>query len=237
MDWGVVVLIILGIVGAALIVGGFVAYRGSRRTGVRAFGAAGAAAGIVMWVIILMALPISSSDNKSPSPSVVTVGVDSTITEDKVMTLLTEEDVRRVLTAQVPLTTRFYDYKSLAGADAAQVENMDRWYGLVVGTAEGDKGITLSVMDFDSAASAQDHFERMKAEMKSESTPGMRDILPPIGNAALEVEVNAQGIGSILVFLNGDNLVQLHTSQPDDQESLLSLEGLKELAELVASRL
>ena len=115
MDWGVVVLIILGIVGAALIVGGFVAYRGSRRTGVRAFGAAGAAAGIVMWVIILMALPISSSDNKSPSPSVVTVGVDSTITEDKVMTLLTEEDVRRVLTAQVPLTTRFYDYKSLGG--------------------------------------------------------------------------------------------------------------------------
>ena len=59
---------------------------------------------------------------------------------------------------------------------------------------------------------------------------------PPIGDASIEVEVNAQGIGSMLVFIKGDRLVSLHTAQPDDQEPLVSLSSLKELAELVASR-
>jgi len=237
MDWGLVVLIILGVFGAGLIVGGMVAYRGSRRTAVRTFGAAGVAAGVVMWVIVLMAFPVSSSDDNSPSPVAVMVGEHSTITEEKIMTLLTEEDVRRVLTTQMPLTTRLYNYKEIAGADAAQVENMDSWYGLVIGAADGNKGSTFSLMDFDSTASAQDHFEKMRSDMKSESPPGMQEMVPPIGEASLEVELNAQGIGSMLVFLNGDKLVQLYTFQPDDQEPLLSLEGLEELAELVASRL
>ena len=49
--------------------------------------------------------------------------------------------------------------------------------------------------------------------------------------------MNAQGIGSMLIFINGDKLVSLHTAQSDDQEPLLSPKGLEELAKLVASRL
>jgi len=92
MDWGAVIWIILGVLGAALIAGGIVAYRGSRRTGVRAFGAAAIAAGVVMWAIVLITIPVSSSDNKSPSPMVEkTSKVEAlpTITEESFMALLT----------------------------------------------------------------------------------------------------------------------------------------------------
>lgn len=61
MDWGNVIWLILGILGAALIAGGIVAYRGSRRTGIRSFGAAAIAAGVVMWAIVAVTIPLSST--------------------------------------------------------------------------------------------------------------------------------------------------------------------------------
>ncbi len=48
-----IVIMILGILGAAFIAGGIVMYRGSTRAGFRASGAALIAAGVVMWAIIL----------------------------------------------------------------------------------------------------------------------------------------------------------------------------------------
>ena len=68
MDWGSVVWLILVIIGAASIVGGIVAYRGSKSTGGRAAGAALAAAGIAMWAIVLVTVPVSSSSGDTPSP-------------------------------------------------------------------------------------------------------------------------------------------------------------------------
>jgi len=61
LDWGAIIWMILSILGAALIAGGIVAYRRSRRTGVRAFGAAAFAAGVVMWAIVLVTIPVSST--------------------------------------------------------------------------------------------------------------------------------------------------------------------------------
>ena len=70
MDWGSVIWLILAILGAASIVGGIVAYRGSTTVGVRAFGAATVAAGVVMWAVILVTVPVSTSSGDAPSPSV-----------------------------------------------------------------------------------------------------------------------------------------------------------------------
>lgn len=70
MEWDSIVWILLAIFGAASIVGGVVAYRGSTGTGGRAAGAALAAAGIAMWAIILVTVPVSSSSGDAPSPIV-----------------------------------------------------------------------------------------------------------------------------------------------------------------------
>ena len=230
MDWGAVIWIILGVLGAALIAGGIVAYRGSRRTGVRAFSAAGIAAGVVMWAIVVITIPVSSSDNKSPSP---TVNVVSAITEESFTTLLAEGDVQGVLTTEVPLTAQFYDYKEMATvSDPSQVENMDSFYGLSFQTENWAKGVTFSAIDFTSTAAARYHYEKIKSE-----TPGMQTMSPPISDASAYVDVNAEGIGSVLVFVKGDKVLSFHTAQPDGQRPLMSLEGIEELAEIVASRL
>ncbi len=222
--------IILIVLGAALIAGGIVAYRGSRRTGVRAFSAAGIAAGVVMWAIVIITIPASSSDNKSPSP---TVNVVSAITEERFTTLLAEGDVQGVLTTEVPVTAQFYDYKEMAAvSDPSQVENMDSFYGLSFQTEDGAKGVTFSAIDFTSTAAARDHYEQIKSE-----TPGMQAMSPPISDASANVDVNAEGIGSVLIFVKGDKALSFHTARPDGQQSLMSLERLETLAKLVASRL
>jgi hypothetical protein len=61
MDWGFITQVILAILGAALIAGGIVAYRGSGRTGVPGFAAAAIGAGGVMLTIVAVTLPISDT--------------------------------------------------------------------------------------------------------------------------------------------------------------------------------
>ncbi len=74
MDWGSVIWLILAILGAASIVGGIVAYRGSTTVGVQALAAASVAAGVVMWGVILVTVPVSTSSGDAPSPTIV-VGI------------------------------------------------------------------------------------------------------------------------------------------------------------------
>jgi hypothetical protein len=71
MDWGSVVWLILAILGAASIAGGIVVYRGGNSVASRAFGAASVAAGVVMWAIILVTVPVSTSSGDGPAPIVV----------------------------------------------------------------------------------------------------------------------------------------------------------------------
>lgn len=61
MDWGFIAQMILAIVGAALVAGGLVGYRGSARTSVKAFAAAAVASGTIMWLIVIMTIPVSVS--------------------------------------------------------------------------------------------------------------------------------------------------------------------------------
>ena len=70
MDWGAVIWLILGILGAAFIVGGIIAYRGSAKVNVRAFSGAAIAAGVVMWAIVLITVPVSSTGDGPSSPTV-----------------------------------------------------------------------------------------------------------------------------------------------------------------------
>ena len=54
-----VIIAMLGIFGAALIVGGIVGYRKSMRTSDKTLAAASIAAGVVMWALILFTTPVS----------------------------------------------------------------------------------------------------------------------------------------------------------------------------------
>ena len=157
----------------------------------------------------------------------------SEIAEERFKALLTVEDIESILPSMVVWETEFFDYKKMAeSVDPAQVVNMDSWYGMSFDTEDGTKGLTFSVIDFDSQTSAQNHFEKIIAE-----TPGLEIMSSPIGDASAEVEVNAQGVGSIIIFIAGDKLVQLHTAMPAGGGALVDLEELVELVRIVESRL
>ena len=57
MDWGAVIQLLLAVVGAAAIVGGFVLYRSSTANA-RAAGAGSIAAGVMMWVVVVFTIPV-----------------------------------------------------------------------------------------------------------------------------------------------------------------------------------
>ena len=68
MDWGWIIIIGLAIVGAALIAGGVVAYRGTTNGASKVLGAMGIAAGVVIWVIVAMVIPVSTTSAAPPAP-------------------------------------------------------------------------------------------------------------------------------------------------------------------------
>ena len=55
------ILIVLGVIGAACVVGGIVGYRKSESAKAKAISAAAIAAGVVMWAILLLVIPASFS--------------------------------------------------------------------------------------------------------------------------------------------------------------------------------
>ncbi|MFC1991092.1 hypothetical protein ACFLU9_02965 [Chloroflexota bacterium] len=55
------ILIVLGVLGAAFIVGGIVGYRKSESARAKVISSATIAAGVVMWAAILLITPVSSS--------------------------------------------------------------------------------------------------------------------------------------------------------------------------------
>jgi len=96
-------------------------------------------------------------------------------------------------------------------------------------TLDGMKGITLTAIDFDSSSSAEQHFQKAKTDSELES------MQKPIGDDSLQL--NSEGIGSIVVFLKGDKLVQLHTAMAVGESPIVNLSGLVELANRVEGKL
>ena len=75
MDWDWIIIMALAILGAGLIAGGVVSYRGSERVGVRAFGAAAVAVGVMMWAVVMIVTPVSYSGEAPPAPTVTAVEI------------------------------------------------------------------------------------------------------------------------------------------------------------------
>ena len=67
LDMGLIFIVLLPVLGAALIGGGIVAYRGSTAVMARALSAASVVAGLAMWFVIA-SVTITSSSGTAPEP-------------------------------------------------------------------------------------------------------------------------------------------------------------------------
>ena len=235
LNMGFIFVAVLGVLGAALIGGGIVAYRGSTAVMARSFSAASVVAGLAMWFIIA-SLTITSSSGTAPEPVVVTSvksGGVPTVSKQTFLHLLTAGDVEELLQAEAPLTTSYSDFKEMAeGTDPAQVVNIDSWFGLTIETPGSAEGMTFSLTDFDSPTSASAQFEKMRLAKKARP-----DAEASFGGSAYRVEINFGSIGSMLVVVKGDKLLSFNTLITKGRPALLPLADLEQLAELVMSRM
>ena len=173
------------------------------------------------------ARPTATATEEPPGPTF--------LTEEEFKALLMVEDIKPVLQEQVDLkVTQFIDLKQvLAERNVQQMFPLDSGFSIFFVDADETKSIRLGVFDMKSLVDATSQYE----EVKANTEPEPEVMLPPIGNASSEMEVNAGGIGSNVIFLRGDKLVTLHTGMPDGAEALTDLAGLRELARTIDRRL
>ena len=190
-------------------------------------------------VVAVAAAPACAGEEEEPalSPEPAGVATESEsplgpLTEEDVKALLTVEDVGGHLPVQVSLKTAIINIRNAAeSSDPQQVVAMESWYGQTFQIDGEPRGLTFSVMDLSSDASAMAHFEDAQS-----TTPGMTMMDLPIGDMSAEVG-GEPGLAPIVVFLRGDLLVGLHTSHAKDSKPFMPLENLQRLARLVENRL
>ena len=105
LDMGFIFVALLGILGAALIGGGIVAYRGSAAAMARAFSAASVVAGLAMWLVVASVTITSTSSGTASEPVVVTSAISSkalTVSEQAFSSLLTVGDIEQVADRRSP---------------------------------------------------------------------------------------------------------------------------------------
>lgn len=189
----------------------------------------------------------SITEESSPTAEPVIVTGDSSptakpdglvgpiLTAEEFRSLLTVQEVQGVLTESQGLKeTQFLDIKSLIDdRDVEQTFPMDSGFSLFFVNHDGSKSIRVGVFDLESPVAASNQYE----EVKDQTAPELEVMEPPIGHASAQMEANAAGIGSNIVFLRSDILVTLHTGMPEGTEPLTDLAGLRELAKLIDQRI
>ena len=187
--------------------------------------------------------------------SVTSDQVDPTLTavSSHIKSLLLPSEVSE-LAGDVEITTEYRDQMSLAAnRDAEQVEHvisfemlnfdtLDGFRGLILttlypvassfATPDGFRGLTLTTIKLDSEQAAADHFELITGGVF-----GLQDFSEAIGDAASFIEPNEAGIGSMVIFRQGEWVVTLYTAQRDGITPLVDLAGVEALAQFVADRL
>ena len=178
----------------------------------------------------------TTSNATTPIPAASSPGgaLGPALTEDTFKALLTAEDVSRLSGDVLLLADRVDDLKAMvASDDPSRTKDMDAAYVVSFAGEQSSRRLTFDVIDYDSPSSALAHFDETVTRL------GMQRMDPSIADASARVEFGAevQAIGSKLMFLAGDRVVELESRWFDDQQPMLSLEGIEELARLVASRL
>ena len=150
---------------------------------------------------------------------------------ERVRVLLTVADLGAAGAQTDGLEARVEDLRSLAEAvDADQVREIRSWYGLHFERTDRAAGLSLTVIEFDSAARAQAQLNII------ESGPAFEPMARPVGDRSASAEARA-GVGAALAFVAGLRLVTLHSPAAGGAAALVTAAQLEELARLVAGRL
>ncbi len=170
IDMGLIFFVLLPVLGAALVVGGVIAYRVSKTGMAKAFSAASIVSGIAMW-LVLASVTITSSSGTAPAPTIVTaVKSDEALglSEQTFLHLLLAEDVQPMLSEEALLTTSYENLREIEGnKNPENVANINSWFGLTIENDGSPDPISFALMDFDSSTAASAYFEKTRISKKA----------------------------------------------------------------------
>ena len=157
------------------------------------------------------------------------------VSEAQFKTLLTVEDINDLLDEEVALETTLNDIKrSATDTSPSAVASVDRAYALIFNAEDAQRGLTLTLTDYDSEKTAREKYE----EIKAGTGPLLfSDTSQVIGDASVQVTLDGRGIGSIIMFIAGDKNISLHTTLNAPMDPLIGLDDLEKLAVIVEERL
>ena len=181
---------------------------------------------VVLTIGLTLATAACSTATVEPTP----VG-DALIDEAAVRELLTVADIEAVGADAGALTPRVEDVRAMAeGVDPDQVREIRSWYGLLFETGDRRLGLTLTVVEFESAERAQRQLDTV------ESGPAFEAMTDPIGDRSVSAGAG-DGIGAALAFASGRRLVTMHSTVAAGADPLVDGAQLEQLARLVERRL
>lgn len=176
-----------------------------------------------LFLALCTAVLVACSNDKEP------------VTEEQFRSLLTADDILDLVDEDVTFETMFNDIrKAAAEVQSSLVASIDRAYALIFSTEDGTKGLTLTLTDFDSKDAAKEKYEQVKT---ATGPPPFTDMSPVIGDASVRLTRDDRGIGSIIMFIDGDRSVTVHTTLGAPVDPLISLDDLKKLAIMAEERL
>ena len=156
---------------------------------------------------------------------------DALLDEQAVRRLLSLADLDAAGAKTDGLEPRVEDLRALAAAvDAEQVREIRSWHGLHFERADRAVGLSLTVVDFDSAQRARRQLDII------ESGPAFEAMARPVGDRSALARAGG-GIGAALAFISGRRLVTLHNIAADEREALVDAAQVEALARLVEGRL
>ena len=156
---------------------------------------------------------------------------DGPAEEQAVRQLLTVTDLADAGAETDGLELRVEDLRALAEAvDPDQVREIQSWYGLHFERTGRVIGMSLTVVNFDSATRAREQLDLI------ESGPAFEPMAQPVGDRSASAGAG-DGIGAALAFVSGQRLVTLHSIAAAGEEALIDAAQVDALARLVAGRL
>lgn len=97
------------------------------------------------------------------------------------------------------------------------------------------QAIALAAIRYASAGAAETQYQRVRDGLRV--GPGGKLAEGVAGDDSYTAEVNSQGLGSLVGFLQGTDVVYLQTAMPTGGPAPATLEQMKQLAEVVRAKL
>ena len=145
---------------------------------------------------------------------------------------LTSQDVLAVIGDSIALTVEQLQPQAIDSSEApVPVDAIDEWVITLFQVPETGAAIVFSVMDLATVKDAETVFAEVQRGFTEQT------VSVGLGDDSVAFEPNADGIGSLITFIQGNLVVSMTATLPPSSKPLTDLAGLTSLGQTASDRL